>query len=378
MGQPLGMLEKGRVLAGRYELERLLAQGGMGEVWVARHRLLDVSVAVKLMSRKTRTNSTLRARFEREAKVGARLRTPHVVQVLDYDVDDETPFLAMELLEGQDLSAVGKARPRFAFAEAVDLLAQAARGLAAAHEVGIIHRDVKPSNLFLARVSAGQEIVKVLDFGIAKIPDEDKLTRTNVVLGSPAYMSPEQVMAKPIDARSDVWSLGVVAFWMLAGELPFAGPNATAVSERIVKGDRPSLGDLVRGLPEELDDIFERALALDPKERFASTLELAEELTRLDRAYPDVGAGESVQDLPTDRLRPIEADSEPETKTYAVKTERLFRARGDTVRMPLAASRHEPTPRRASLESNRAPAALWLVPLAALVLVIVGLLVLLR
>ncbi len=279
----------GRVLAGRYRLERPLAEGGMGEVWVAHHETLDIPVAVKVMATAALAREGLRARFEREAKATAQLRTPHVVQVFDYGVDDETPFLVMELLDGEDFGALGRERAPFSLAETAGLIGQAARGLQAAHQAGIIHRDIKPSNLFLARVARGQSLVKVLDFGIAKtfVDGGPKFTKTNVVLGSPSYMSPEQVLARPVDARTDIWSLGVVAFLMLSGELPFKGATALDVGDKIVKGTRPRFTDVASGMPAALDAMFDRALATAPTGRHAIIADLADELARIAKEHPD-------------------------------------------------------------------------------------------
>jgi serine/threonine-protein kinase len=279
----------GRVLAGRYRLERPLAEGGMGEVWVAHHETLDIPVAVKVMATAALAREGLRARFEREAKATAQLRTPHVVQVFDYGVDDETPFLVMELLDGEDFGALGRERAPFSLAETADLIGQAARGLQAAHQAGIIHRDIKPSNLFLARVARGQSLVKVLDFGIAKtfVDGGPKFTKTNVVLGSPSYMSPEQVLARPVDARTDIWSLGVVTFLMLSGELPFKGATALDVGDKIVKGARPRFTDVAAGMPAALDAMFDRALATAPTGRHATVADFADELARIAKEHPE-------------------------------------------------------------------------------------------
>lgn len=419
------MPEPGHVLADRYVLERLIAEGGMGAVWAARHRALEVPVAVKLMSEGAFANPTLRTRFEREAKVGARLRTPHAVQVYDYGLDGEVPFLTMELLEGEDLGEYGMKNAPFSLAETVTLLTQAARGLAAAHQEGVIHRDVKPSNLFIARVSAGQQIVKVLDFGIAKLSDEQKLTKTSVILGSPSFMSPEQVLGNPVGPRTDVWGLAVVAFWMLTGELPFTGPSAAEVSHRILTGDRPAPIELAPGLPDEIDDIFEKALAVDPVERYASPLHMMSDLSQIDRLYPNAAATAPPPEMATERrapailaagpasakdvatstrvletiqrrparTQPLPQRSsagggdqkpgerpEPRTDPLVLPAEMSLNAPGAAAREPLVSEPAEPE--RRTTKRTRPPARMnaiwWVLPVLALVVVLVGLVVMLR
>src|SRR5262245_3362193 len=222
----MSSLEQGTIVAGRYRLERALAQGGMGSVWVARHLQLDVDVAIKFMTPQFAASADARARFEREAKASAQLKLANAVQVHDYGVEDGSPFLVMELLDGEDLeSRLGRER-RLTPAATLAVLESVCRALRRAHEVGLVHRDLKPGNIFLAR-QAGEEVVKVLDFGIAKDTQAAfgaAATRTGAILGSPHYMSPEQVRSSNrVDHRSDLWALGVIAFRCLTGHLPFPG-----------------------------------------------------------------------------------------------------------------------------------------------------------
>jgi serine/threonine-protein kinase len=273
------------VVGDRYVLERPLAKGGMGSVWVARHRTLDVSVAVKLMT-PTESRHLGVARFEREAKAAASLRTPHVAHIHDYGVEDGTPFIAMELLEGEDLARRLSDRGPMSLAETARTVEPIAKALSAAHAAGLVHRDIKPRNVFLARSDTGDEIVKVLDFGIVKDtrPDAGGDTSSSIMLGTPYYMSPEQARGADVDPRSDVWSLGVVAFEMLTGVRVFEGATLGDTIARICNDARPAATALAAHLPAEIDAFFERALARSPTKRFATARELAEALSGIARA----------------------------------------------------------------------------------------------
>ncbi|XXT18167.1 protein kinase [Sorangium sp. So ce429] len=270
-------LEAGSVVGGKYRLERPLAGGAMGFLWVARHLQLEVEVAIKFMMPQHADSPVARARFEREAKASAQLRTPNVVHVYDYGLEGDTPYLAMELLEGEDLAAYLKRRGRIEPAEALGIMSQVCKALRRAHEVGLIHRDLKPANIFLAR--QGEEIVKILDFGVAKSIGTGlaaDATKTGTLIGSPHYMSPEQVRrSKTIDYRSDLWSLGVIIFQCITGQLPFPGEELGDVLVEICTGDIPVPSQLAPDLWPELDQFLERALKREPAERFQSASELA-------------------------------------------------------------------------------------------------------
>ncbi|WP_438039818.1 protein kinase domain-containing protein [Sorangium sp. So ce128] len=270
-------LEAGSVVGGKYRLERPLAGGAMGFLWVARHLQLDVEVALKFMMPQHADSPVARARFEREAKASAQLRTPHVVHVYDYGLEGDTPYLAMELLEGEDLAAYLARHGRLEPEELLGIVSQVSKALRRAHEVGLIHRDLKPANIFLAR--QGEEIVKILDFGVAKAIGTGlaaDATKTGTLIGSPHYMSPEQVRrSKTIDFRSDLWSLGVIIFQCLTGQLPFPGEELGDVLVEICTGDIPVASQLAPALWPELDRFLERALKREPAERFQSASELA-------------------------------------------------------------------------------------------------------
>ncbi|XXY50065.1 protein kinase [Sorangium sp. So ce269] len=272
-------LAEGSVIAGRYRLERMLARGGMGSIWVARHLQLDVGVAVKLMASEYAASTTARARFEREARAAAQLKIPNVVHVHDYGIEDDTPFLVMELLEGEDLETRLAREGRLTGAATLTIVTQVCKALRRAHETGVIHRDLKPANLFLSRQDE-DELVKVLDFGIAKAEGmllAGKETKTGTLVGSPYYMSPEQVRrSKSLDRRSDLWSVGVIIYRCLTGRLPFPGEEIGEVFVAICTEDFPLPSSLAPELGPEVDRFFSRALMRDPEHRFQSASELAE------------------------------------------------------------------------------------------------------
>ncbi len=269
----------GITVGGKYVLERPLARGGMGSVWVARHAKLGSTVAVKFLDAHLAASPTNVARFEREARAAATLDTPHVVHVHDYGVESGAPYLVMELLRGEDLSTRLRARGRLPLAEAGRILVQMSRALRRAHEAGIVHRDLKPANVFLARMEEEEEVVKVLDFGIAKETwaRAEENTKTGEVFGSPHYMSPEQARAeKTLDHRADIWAVGVITYRMLTGKLPFPGEAVGEVLSHVLVDPFPPLSQVAPDLPLTLNGFFVRALAKKKQERFSSIGELIE------------------------------------------------------------------------------------------------------
>jgi serine/threonine-protein kinase len=276
--------DKGVVIAKRYALVRPLAQGGMGSVWIARHLDLDVDVTVKFMAPTLIASADARARFEREARVAARLESQHVVHVQDYGVEDGTPYLVMELLKGESLWARLAREGTMPLDAAARLLQQMCKALRTAHEAGLVHRDLKPGNVFLARKDE-DDVVKILDFGLAKANDLGEAqanTESGVLLGSVHYMSPEQIRSsRSVDQRSDLWSIGVILYRVLGGRLPFPGEKLGDVLVRVCTDPFPRLTMLVPDLPPGVDAFFERALDRDPDKRFQSAGEMSEAFAAL-------------------------------------------------------------------------------------------------
>jgi eukaryotic-like serine/threonine-protein kinase len=266
-----------RILGGRYRLGRQLGAGGYGAVFAAEDTITGERVAIKVLSPAASTNQELIIRFHREAIAASRVRHPHIVNVADFDVDDDDGhYIVMEQLDGCDLAQRLAESGRFAAARALTIAAQCARGLAAAHRVGVLHRDLKPANIFLVRREGGGETVKVIDFGISKLTpiagDYTDVTSASKVVGTPSYMSPEQARGACLDARTDVYALGVVLFEMLVGERPFTGRSPLEILGNHLSAPRVAPSTLRGELADcpGLDALVLRALSADANQRFAS------------------------------------------------------------------------------------------------------------
>ena len=275
-------LLRDRVLVGRYRLDERLGAGGMGSIWRAHHLVLAAPVAVKLIDREHVPDEETLGRFMREAQSAATLRSPHVVQILDYGVDDKLPFIVMELLDGENLAQRLRRLGRLASADTARIVTHIGRAMARAHEANIVHRDLKPENVFLIR-NEDEEIAKVLDFGVAKVAvgelgEQGSRTRTGSILGTPYYMSPEQAQGnKTVDHRSDLWSLGVIAFECLTGKRPFYSDGLGDLVLQICIRDIPVPSE-ISSVPVGFDAWFARAVARDPEARFQSARELSDAL----------------------------------------------------------------------------------------------------
>jgi serine/threonine-protein kinase len=272
-------LAVGQVLSGTLRLIRKVAQGGMGSVWIAEHLVLGKDVAVKFMARPWASVPSARTRFLREARMTAMVDSPHVVRVLDCRfTEGDEPYLVLELLRGEDLEQRVRRRGALPVPEVVEIVAQACEALHACHEAGIIHRDLKPENVFL--VEGPRPLVKILDFGIAKPARADELHESDkLAAGTPQYMSPEQMFEpEKTDARSDLFALGAVAYFALTRRRAFDADTIEGLYLAIDGGSFTRASELRPELPPSLDAWFDKALANDPRDRFASAREMASAL----------------------------------------------------------------------------------------------------
>ena len=270
------------LLGGSYRVSRLIGKGGMGSVYQASHTRVERQFAIKVLNVKMAGDAEVKARFEREAMLGSRLGHDHIASVMDFDYTEEGfPFLVMELLEGADLSHLIKRSGKLELLRACSIIRQTAVALTAAHAEGVVHRDLKPENIFICRRQAGGELVKVMDFGISKVLTSDSIhTSHSAILGTPWYMSPEQAEGKvtEIDHRTDLFSLGLIFYHMLAGKMPFAGDSVPSVLFNVVHGDAPSLAEACPDLPPGVVQVVERSMLKSKHERYQSANEMVDDL----------------------------------------------------------------------------------------------------
>jgi serine/threonine-protein kinase len=281
----------GATIAGRFTILGRLGRGSMGSVYRARQQAVGRDVALKIVRRDRASDPETKARFEREARAVSSLTSPHTITAFDFgEAEDGSWFLAMEMLEGETVGDRLRRERRIDWLDAARFARDALRALAEAHAKGIIHRDLKPDNLFLARLpeegGRRHEICKVLDFGIAKWQGGEESTidqletQAGTVFGTPRYMSPEQAQGRPLDARSDLYSLGVLLYQMLSGRAPFTDDDAVVVMARHIKDAPPTLADVAAegAIPPPLEEVVFRALAKSPDDRPQSAEEMAGEL----------------------------------------------------------------------------------------------------
>lgn len=270
-------IRPGDIIGGKYRVEKVIGQGGMGTVVRARHTLLEQDVAIKVLANELAADPQYAARFLREAQTAVSIKGEHVVRVLDVGTrENGAPFMVMEYLQGKDLAAIVEESGPLHVSDAVDYMLQACEALAEAHAAGLTHRDIKPSNLFLAKRSDGSPLVKLLDFGIAKPASatDTRLTATGAAMGSPSYMSPEQVRnAKDVDHRSDIWSLGASLHELLAGTPPFRAETFPALCAAIIADDPTPLRSVRKDAPLDLEGVITKCLE-----------------KKIDNRYQDVGA----------------------------------------------------------------------------------------
>lgn len=307
----------GSVVAERYHILKKLGEGGMGTVYLAEHVKMGRKAALKVMNPGMNSDSDAIARFNREAANASRLNHPNVCGIYDFgETPDGLIYLAMEFIEGESLTSLIEKNGSLAAPRAASIIHQAADALAVAHDYGIVHRDLKPDNIMIAKGRDGSDMVKVVDFGIAKASSSDaqKVTKTGLVVGTPEYMSPEQLAGDKLDGRSDIYSLGLVAFNCLTGKLPF--PSETAQEAMIMR-----LTDLPKTLaemrpdiewPAELQAVMDKALARDVNERYQKASEFGRDMAKAVENMPQVAAaaagtmvmGAAAAEVPKTRLAP--------------------------------------------------------------------------
>ncbi len=307
--------QPGEVIAGRLRLERVIGHGAFGVVMQARHLALSAPVAVKFLSPSVVGDAESVARFLREARAAVRIQNQHVVRVMDVGtLESGLPYIVMELLEGTSLDDLVARTGPIAVPEAARYALQVCEALAEAHALGIVHRDLKPANLFLTRRASGGSLVKVLDFGMSKIVDPARLeplesggvgrslTRTNAVMGSPLFMSPEQFRdSKGVDERTDVWGVGAVLYHLLVGRPPFQAPDLFSLAERVRTEAACPPSTLRPEVPKALDAIVLRCLEKEPARRYASAEALGEAL----RALLPETTGERAAPVPAAEVDPL-------------------------------------------------------------------------
>jgi len=311
----------GETLAGKYLIEQLIKSGGMGSVYRGKHILMDKRVAIKVLRPSLAVDDAVVARFSREATAASRISHPHAVSVTDFgESENGVVFLVMEYLDGQTLKEVIKSDGPMTLARTTEIIRQVAGALDAAHEQGVIHRDLKSDNIMLSKTNGG-EWAKVLDFGIAKIQQPEggrdiDITAANLVIGTPQYMSPEQCsQSGPIDARSDVYSLGIIVYEMLAGRVPFTGESPTVIMMKQVQDEPPVITEARPDVPVAVAQIISRALAKTPADRFQSAGALSQALADVaavsEEAAVLAGAPETVPNAPV--FVPVDNDLDEET-----------------------------------------------------------------
>ncbi|HEX6809401.1 MAG TPA: serine/threonine-protein kinase [Gemmatimonadaceae bacterium] len=289
---PAGSNLVGSVLADRYHIVRRIGEGGMGQVYLAEHVKMRRRSAVKVLHQGMVNDPDAIARFNREASNASQIQHPNVAAIYDFgETDDGLIYLAMEFIDGEPLRKMIERQGALTAVQAADITRQVADALEAAHEMGIVHRDLKPDNIMIARGRNGEDVAKVVDFGIAKATtgDDQKVTRTGLAIGTPEYMSPEQLSGDSLDNRTDIYSLGLVAFNMLTGQLPFpAVSSREAMIARLTERPR-TLAEIKDDVawPAELQTVMDRALAGHPQERYAHASDFGRELVRAVEDMPE-------------------------------------------------------------------------------------------
>ena len=285
LAKPPDEMAPGATIGGNYRIDRILGEGGMGIVFAVTHLKLGKKFALKLLKKALARDPETRARFLVEAQAAGQIHHPNVVEITDYtSLPDGSAYMVMEYLDGQPLSRMIKLGGALPALRAVTIVRDVAAGLQAAHEAGVVHRDLKPDNVFVMQKKDGTDLAKILDFGVAKVAGSAKLTRTGMVFGTPHYMSPEQASGGAIDARTDVYALGVIMYEMFTGRVPFEADTYMGVlTKHMFEAPIPP-SQLAGGTARELgalEEVTLRALAKRPEERYASMLDLVHDLDRI-------------------------------------------------------------------------------------------------
>lgn len=330
---------------GRYEIVSEIGQGAMGTVYKAKDPLIDRIVAIKTinLSLADDEKEEYEGRFYQEAKAAGRLSHPNIVTVFDVGKSGDIAYIAMEFLQGRELRDILNDGKRLPVEQALDIVVQVAQGLSYAHEHSIVHRDVKPSNIMVVRDGH----VKITDFGIARMESASVRTQTGMVLGSPKYMSPEQVTGKQIDQRSDIFSLGVMLYEILAGQVPFAGEHVNAIMYQILNTTPPPPGALNPEVPGMLNFIVAKALAKEVADRYQNAREFAADLRACRDKMPRGATAEAAKPLPGVRLPDAiparVAASDDESRPVAVGLSSSFDSSGATMRLAAMTGSREET-----------------------------------
>ena len=278
------MIAKGQRINDRYEIQKLIGEGGMANVYLARDTILDRKVAVKVLRGDLSGDEKFVRRFQREALNASSLSHPNIVEIYDVDEDEGNFFIVMEYIEGKTLKQMIKRRGVLTLPETIDIMLQLIEALSVAHDSYIIHRDIKPQNIMIKESG----LVKITDFGIAMALNNAQLTQTNSVMGSVHYLPPEQASGKGSTIRSDIYSLGIMMFEMLAGKVPFKGDSAVEIALKHIKEDMPSIREINPVVPQSVENIILKATAKNPKNRYRDVREMAEDIkTCLDEERQD-------------------------------------------------------------------------------------------
>lgn len=352
-------LAPGVVVDGKYEVLHTLGQGGMGVVLAARHLQLGTTVALKLMAAEAGAHDL--ERFDREARIVAQLRSEHVCRVIDVGrLPTGAPYIVMELLEGRDLAQVLEADGPLPVDLAVDYVAQACEALAEAHVAGVVHRDIKPGNLFVTRRPDGSPLVKVLDFGISKVGSQEgqDLTGTDTVIGSPRFMSPEQLKSsRDVDVRSDLWALGTVLYELCGGRPAFAGDSTAELMVHIMMEDPVPLERLRPDLPPDFSAVVQRCLAKDPDGRFENVAALLVALAPFGGEQARSSRDRAVRVLQSTGWSPAAAEGPHDVTGGTIVMEAFPEAPVAPAAAPGPSPIHDASAHAATHEANASPAA---------------------